>query len=345
MAGRSVGKSKYRKVADELRDNILSGRYAPGEPFPSVKMLCTRFGVSHLTAVKVVETLKGMGLVRARNGVGTFVARNAKHIGLIVPTVRQAEIFPPIVREISRLCQGSGIGIDFADISCETSDNGRATVLETARRMAESDVSGIVFHPLDFGDGAEIVNHAVVKTFREADVPLVILDSDLDADVAGGAARPDFVGVDNREIGEMAGRHVLDAGARSVAFVAWSATSGRHRLLQRPRRRERAETVAPDRQALPRRRARHRRERRRPGDARLADAHDRAPAVRGDCADGVRDLALAHGESNHRAPAHHGRYVPRRPRFHACRPNAMIHVTGWPKKPLYKGGWWCVDLW
>ena len=57
MAGRSVGKSKYRKVADELRDNILSGRYAPGEPFPSVKMLCTRFGVSHLTAVKVVETL------------------------------------------------------------------------------------------------------------------------------------------------------------------------------------------------------------------------------------------------------------------------------------------------
>ena len=222
MAGRSVGKSKYRKVADELRDNILSGRYAPGEPFPSVKMLCTRFGVSHLTAVKVVETLKGMGLVRARNGVGTFVARNAKHIGLIVPTVRQAEIFPPIVREISRLCQGSGIGIDFADISCETSDNGRATVLETARRMAESDVSGIVFHPLDFGDGAEIVNHAVVKTFREADVPLVILDSDLDADVAEGAARPDFVGVDNREIGEMAGRHVLDAGARSVAFVAWS---------------------------------------------------------------------------------------------------------------------------
>ena len=181
MAGRSVGKSKYRKVADELRDNILAGRYAPGAAFPSVKMLCTRFGVSHLTAVKVVETLKGMGLVRARNGVGTFVARNAKHIGLIVPTVRQAEIFPPIVREISRLCQGSGIGIDFADISCETSDNGRATVLETARRMAESDVSGIVFHPLDFGDGAEIVNHAVVKTFREADVPLVILDSDLDA--------------------------------------------------------------------------------------------------------------------------------------------------------------------
>ena len=54
---------KYRAVANELRDNILSGRYAPGEAFPSVKMLCRRFGISHLTAAKVIETLKGLGLV------------------------------------------------------------------------------------------------------------------------------------------------------------------------------------------------------------------------------------------------------------------------------------------
>lgn len=222
MVGYSDGKSKYRKAADELRDNILSGRYAPGEPFPSVKMLCRRFRISHLTAVKALETLKGMGLVRSRNGVGTFVARKTKLIGLIVPTVRQTEIFPQIVREISRLCQGSGIGIDFADISCETSDNGRADILATARRMVDSDVSGMIFHPLDFGGDAGTVNRAVVKMFHEENVPFVILDSDLDADVAEGVARPDFVGVDNREIGEMAGRHVLDAGARSVAFVAWS---------------------------------------------------------------------------------------------------------------------------
>ncbi len=222
LAADADTRSKYRKVADELRDNILSGRYAPGEPFPSVKMLCRRFRISHLTAVKALETLKGMGLVRSRNGVGTFVARKTKLIGLIVPTVRQAEIFPPIVREISRLCQGSGIGIDFADISCETSDNGRADILATARRMLESGLSGVIFHPLDFGDDSKAVNRDVVKMFREEGIPLVILDSDLDADAVDGIPRPDFVGVDNREMGEMAGRHVLDAGARSVAFVAWS---------------------------------------------------------------------------------------------------------------------------
>ena len=50
---------KYKTVANELRDDILSGKYAPGKPFPSVKMICRRFGVSHLTAVKAVESLKG----------------------------------------------------------------------------------------------------------------------------------------------------------------------------------------------------------------------------------------------------------------------------------------------
>ena len=54
----SVEDRKYRVVANELRDDILSGRYAPGAAFPSVKMLCRRFNVSHLTAAKVIETLK-----------------------------------------------------------------------------------------------------------------------------------------------------------------------------------------------------------------------------------------------------------------------------------------------
>ena len=58
---------KYLAVANELRDNILAGRYAPGAVFPSVKMLCRRFGISHLTAAKVIETLKGRGLVRTRD--------------------------------------------------------------------------------------------------------------------------------------------------------------------------------------------------------------------------------------------------------------------------------------
>ena len=211
--------SKYRAVANELRDNILSGKYAPGEAFPSVKMLCRRFGVSHLTAVKVIETLKGMGLVRARNGVGTFVSRRMKSIGLVVPMMQQVEIFPPICHEISRLCQEKGIAVDFADISGRAQEKLGDSVVATARRIADSGVSGVIFHPVDFGSGAAKINGEVEKTFRSAGIPVVLLDSDSDS--RSPDRQFDFVGIDNREIGRNVGLHVLDQGAKNIAFVAW----------------------------------------------------------------------------------------------------------------------------
>ena len=115
-AGDLDGGAKYREVSDALRGEILAGKYAPGARFPSLKMLCRRFGVSYLTAVKALEALKELGLVKSQNGVGTFVARRVTTIGLIVPMLKQAEIYPPICQEFSRLCLEKGVAIDFADI-------------------------------------------------------------------------------------------------------------------------------------------------------------------------------------------------------------------------------------
>ena len=165
---------KYTAVANELRDDILAGRYVPGKVFPSVKMLCRRFGISHLTAVKVMETLKGMGLVRTRNGVGTFVSRRMKSIGLIVVSmVGQIDILPPIMREISRLAQTKGIGLDFADMSTDFSEKDDAIVIEAAHRMVESGVSGVIFRPADSGERATSLNREVLDIFSQAGVPLV----------------------------------------------------------------------------------------------------------------------------------------------------------------------------
>lgn len=214
----SGGLPKYREVADTLREDVLSGKYAPGSAFPSVKMICRRFGVSHLTAVKAIEVLKQVKLVRSRNGVGTFVARRMTSIGLIVPMLKQVEIFPPICQEFSRLCLEKGVSVDFADISSARSDKVHSVVVATARRMVSDKVSGIVFHPVDFGDDALQTNREVLRIFKFADIPVVILDADVEA--APGEDRFDFVGVDNFEIGQFAGRHVIERGARKVAFVA-----------------------------------------------------------------------------------------------------------------------------
>ncbi|MBQ7721481.1 MAG: substrate-binding domain-containing protein [Kiritimatiellae bacterium] len=217
------GGAKYREVSNALRKEILAGKYAPGSRFPSLKMLCRRFGVSYLTAVKVQKSLKELGLVKSRNGAGTFVARRLTSIGLIVPMLKQSEIYPPICQEFSRLCLEKGVSIDFADISAIRSDKVHPVVVAAARRMASGGVSGVVFHPVDFGDDAAKTNREVLRIFKAADIPVVILDTDMAAEP--GEDRFDFVGVDNFEIGRFAGRHVIERGAKKVAFVAYADMS------------------------------------------------------------------------------------------------------------------------
>ena len=221
--GKSDGSVKYREVSDLLRKEILAGKYSPGSAFPSLKMICRRFGVSYLTAVRATESLKELGLVMAKNGVGTFVKRRMMTIGLVMPMLKQVEVYPPICQEFSRLCLEKGVSIDFADISALRSDRVRPVVVAAARRMVADGVAGVVFHPVDFGDRADRTNREVLRIFRSAKIPVVIIDADMESESARD--RFDFVGVDNFEIGKIVGRHVIECGAKKIAFAAWADMS------------------------------------------------------------------------------------------------------------------------
>ena len=80
---------KYLKTLEALKGEILSGKYSRRRIFPSVTAVTRRFGISRLTAVKVFDKLKELGLVHAHPGSGTFVSRNAlaRTIGLVMPGV------------------------------------------------------------------------------------------------------------------------------------------------------------------------------------------------------------------------------------------------------------------
>ena len=135
--------TKYCEIADHLKEEIRTGKYPPGSVFPSLKMICRRFGVSYLTAVKALESLKDLGLVKSQNGVGTFVARRMATIGLVMPMLKQVEVYPPICQEFSRLCLEKGVSIDFADISALRSGRVRPVVVAAARRMVADGVAGV----------------------------------------------------------------------------------------------------------------------------------------------------------------------------------------------------------
>lgn len=63
----------YRRIAEDLRQQITSGALATGQRVPSETELMRRYGVSRGTARQGLALLEAAGLVRAVHGKGRFV--------------------------------------------------------------------------------------------------------------------------------------------------------------------------------------------------------------------------------------------------------------------------------
>jgi GntR family transcriptional regulator len=66
---------KYRRIADELRQAIESGRLGRGKQLPTETELSEQFGASRNTIRDAVKFLISLGLVETRPGQGTFVVK------------------------------------------------------------------------------------------------------------------------------------------------------------------------------------------------------------------------------------------------------------------------------
>ena len=69
--------SEANRVADELRQAILSGEYADGDRLPSLSELADRYHVTVDVARQAINTLKAERLVATRQGWGAVVTRFA----------------------------------------------------------------------------------------------------------------------------------------------------------------------------------------------------------------------------------------------------------------------------
>lgn len=63
----------YKQIAVQLKDEILSGRLAPGEFLPSIRGLAKNLKISVITTMKAYEELSLEGLVTSVQGKGFVV--------------------------------------------------------------------------------------------------------------------------------------------------------------------------------------------------------------------------------------------------------------------------------
>ena len=111
-----------------LKDEIVSGRLAPGARLPTEQQMMASFGVSRTVVREAVSALKSDGLVVTRQGSGAFVAPD--------PTRRPFRIDPNALRSIEdvlhvmelRLC----VDIEAAGLAAERHNRGQGQAIEAA---------------------------------------------------------------------------------------------------------------------------------------------------------------------------------------------------------------------
>lgn len=91
-----------QQIAADLREEIASGRLAPGALLPSERELVAKYETTKSTAGKAIATLRAEGLVTTQPGRGVFVRRSRPFLRLAASRYeRRGDGLSPVRREAS----------------------------------------------------------------------------------------------------------------------------------------------------------------------------------------------------------------------------------------------------
>jgi GntR family transcriptional regulator of arabinose operon len=214
----------------------MTGRYQPGQKFPSESALVKRFGVSRITVGRAVRELQQRGLVDRIAGSGTYVRDAARHsregllFGLIIPNLGETEIFEPICRGIAASPDAEGHGLFWPSADSRVS-NREEQAIQLCQQCIRRAVSGAFFAPLELSAKSADINGRVMNQLRAAEIPVVLLDRR--PEETSGAGRCDLAGIDNHRAGYLATDHLLRLGVRRIGFLGYEnqASTVKARIL------------------------------------------------------------------------------------------------------------------
>ena len=70
----SSGKPIYEQIADQVREQILSGALSAGDALPSMRVLAKELRISVITTKRAYDELEAQGLINTVASKGCFVA-------------------------------------------------------------------------------------------------------------------------------------------------------------------------------------------------------------------------------------------------------------------------------
>ncbi len=144
---KSGNQSKYYKLMEYLKEEILMGRIMPGEQIPSENALAEKFLLSRHTVRKSISMLTNEGYLYTEHGRGTYCLDRSKkrieskNIGVIATYISEY-IFPKVIQGVDDVLSGSGYSIMLKNTNNSTEKE--ALCLEA---VLEKNIEGVIIEP------------------------------------------------------------------------------------------------------------------------------------------------------------------------------------------------------
>ncbi|QNI38436.1 GntR family transcriptional regulator [Edaphobacter sp. 4G125] len=220
MRAEDSDQPKYKLIFDALRQGIASGEYKEGARLPSEGELSRRFAASRMTVVKAMRELQQQGLVVRRVGSGTYAApqqgKGNGLFGLLIPELGETEIFEPICQGMAQFSHSRQHSLIWGNLN--SGEKKEQIAEELCHQYIKRGVSGVFFAPLELTRSKDRVNHKILVALDRAQIPVVLLDRCVSPYPL--RSRYDLVGVENRRTAYIATEHLINQGAKKIAFFA-----------------------------------------------------------------------------------------------------------------------------
>ena len=211
---------KHLEIYRSLKSEIAARHFAPENRLPGESSLASRFHAARETVRRALAQLQREGLVEKRNGIGTFVTKRGERktslLGLFLPTLSSSEFFADIKNEIESAARRAGYRVVLETIEKTTPSETALNARRIARRLLVNRIEGVFFRPL-VDDRFEKCNLEILRIFKNAETPAVLLDAD--ATPPPRRSNLDLVTINNVRAGQCVAQHLIERGRRRLAFM------------------------------------------------------------------------------------------------------------------------------
>ena len=103
----------WLQVATQLKQQIVTGRLAPGDKLPGGRDLALRFEINPNTAARVYQELERGGVCRTRRGMGTYVTEDEN----VISALRNEMARETVRRFLKDNACAAGFSLPFTELS------------------------------------------------------------------------------------------------------------------------------------------------------------------------------------------------------------------------------------